>query len=148
MNVLDLLHTDHQTVDKLFAELLSTPSTRKARREELFATLKSELIRHSHAEEKVFYPPLREKKQSHDVVEEGIGEHHHVEDLLARMEAIPADSDDWLDSVQKLKECVEHHVREEEGEIFDDARSLLGEQVLEAMTDRIRQVKQAELPKQ
>ncbi|MGE5504230.1 MAG: hemerythrin domain-containing protein [Actinomycetota bacterium] len=148
MNVLDLLHTDHETVSKLFAEMLSTPSTRKGRREELFATLKSELIRHSHAEEKVFYPPLREKKQSHDIVEEGIGEHHHVEDMLAQMDAIPADSDDWLDSVQKLKECVDHHVREEEGEIFDDARSLLDEQVLEGMTDQIRQAKRDELSQQ
>lgn len=145
MNVLELLKQDHQTVDRLFSKVLSTSSADKARRDELFATLRGELLRHAHAEEKVFYPPLREKRESHDIVEEGIGEHHHVEELLTRLEAIPSDSDDWIDAVQSLKDCVQHHVREEEGEIFDDARKLLGEQALDRMTEEIRQAKQAEM---
>jgi hemerythrin superfamily protein len=144
MNVLELLHQDHETVNKLFSQLLSTPSSDRDRREELFDTLKTELIKHSHAEEKIFYPPLRDKKESHDVVVEGINEHHHVEDMLGQMEALPADSDDWLDAVQDLQEAVQHHVEEEETEIFPDARKLLGEQVLEGMTEKVMEVKREE----
>lgn len=144
MNVLELLKQDHQTVDRLFASMLNTSSADKGRREELFRTLKSELIRHAHAEEKVFYPPLRDKQEAHDIVEEGIGEHHRVEELLRRMETIPADSDDWIDELQSVRDCVRHHVREEEGEIFDDARKLLGEQVLEGMTEKIEEAKRGE----
>lgn len=145
MNVLELLHQDHETVSRLFAQMLSTSSAEKGRREELFETLKGELTRHAHAEEKVFYPPLREKQQTHEIIEEGINEHHHVEDMLAQAAIIPADSDDWLDAMQTLKDNVQHHVREEEGEIFGQARQLLGEAVLDAMTDRVIEAKQAEL---
>ncbi len=144
MNVLDLLKQDHQTVDALFSTMLSTSSADKAHREELFKTLKTELVRHAHAEEKVFYAPLRDKQEAHDVIEEGIGEHHHVEELLQKMEAVPADSDDWLDQLQGVRQCVQHHVEEEEGEIFDDARKLLSAQTLEGMTEKMREAKRNE----
>lgn len=61
----------------------------------------------------MFYPPLRDKQEAHDIVEEGIGEHHRVEELLRRMESIPADSDDWIDELQSVRDCVRHHVRED-----------------------------------
>lgn len=144
MNVLDLLHQDHETANRLFAQLLSTSSADKSRREELFQTLKSELIRHSHAEEKIFYPPLREKRQSHDMVEEGLSEHHHVEEHLSKIQAIPADSDDFMDQIRKLQGEVQHHVSEEEEEIFPQARQLLGEQTLDSMTPRVEEAKRQE----
>jgi hypothetical protein len=87
MNVLELLHQDHQTVSRLFSQLLTTPSTDRPRREQLFQTLKSELLRHS-----------------------------RVEEMLARMEAIPADSDDWQDAVEDLASAFRHHVEEEDGD--------------------------------
>ncbi len=146
MNALELLKFDHETVDKIFASILLTSSVDKAKREELFGALKDALLRHAHAEEKVFYPPLRERKPSHDLVEDGIHEHHVMEERLNRMAAIPMDSDDWLDAVESLKDCVQHHVREEESEIFPKARQLLGDDELDRMGDRIQQAKAQEGP--
>lgn len=146
MNVLDMLKTDHQTVNKLFSDILLTASNEKEKRRELLGQLREELIRHSHAEEKVFYPPLREKQPSHDLIEEGLHEHHSIEERLSHINAIPLDSDDWVDQVQSLKDCVEHHVREEEGEIFPKARQLLGDQELESMSQRMEEAKRQEGP--
>lgn len=146
MNALELLKFDHESVDTIFSKIMLTSSAEKARREELFGALKDALIRHAHAEEKVFYPPLREKKQSHDIVEEGIHEHHVMEERLDKVASIPMDSDDWLDAMESLKECVQHHVREEENEIFPKARQLLGDDVLERMGDQIQDAKAQEGP--
>lgn len=144
MNVLELLRFDHQSVNTIFQSILLTSSADKAKREELFGTLKEALVKHAHAEEKVFYPPLRERQQAHDLIEEGLHEHHSVEDQIARMAAIPADSDDWIDAVQHLKECVQHHVNEEENEIFPKAEQLLGRQRLDQMGDEVEQAKAQE----
>ncbi|HSW51129.1 MAG TPA: hemerythrin domain-containing protein [Bryobacteraceae bacterium] len=146
MNVLEMLRFDHQSVDKIFHSIMLTSSSDKAKREELFGALKEALIKHAHAEEKVFYPPLREKQQAHDIIEEGIHEHHSVEDQLQKMSSIPADSDDWLDAVQHLKDSVQHHVQEEENEIFPKAEQLLGSQRLDQMGDEVEQAKQQEGP--
>lgn len=146
MNALDLLKFDHETVNKLFSSLSLTSSAEKSKREELFGSLKNALIRHAHAEEKEFYPPLREKQQTHDIVEEGIHEHHVMEERLQKVAGIPMDSDDWLDAVESLKDCVQHHVREEEGQIFPKARQLLGDEELERMAGRIESAKAQEGP--
>lgn len=144
MNVLELLRFDHQSVNKIFGSIMLTSSADKAKREELFGALKDALIKHAHAEEKVFYPPLREKQQSHDIIEEGIHEHHSVEDQIQKMASIPADSDDWIDAIQHLKESVQHHVKEEETEIFPKAEQLLGRERLDQMGDQIEQAKAQE----
>lgn len=146
MNVLEILKSDHEAVDRLFSAIQSTPSADRAKREKLFGTLKETLIKHAHAEEKVFYPPLHERQSAHDLIEEGIHEHHSMEERIQRMAGIPADSDDWMDEVAGLKECVQHHVQEEETEIFPKARQLLGEQALDDLAGKVQEAKEAEGP--
>jgi hemerythrin superfamily protein len=146
MNVLDVLHDDHAVTERLFSTLLRTSSADKARREELFHTLKEALIKHSHAEEKVFYPMLRDKQPAHDMIEHGIDEHHQVESLLSRMDSIPADSDDWLDTLETIHAKVQDHVQEEENDVFPKARQLLGEGELNQLTERFMRTKERERP--
>lgn len=146
MNVLDVLHDDHAVAERLFSEILRTSSADKGRREELFHTLKEALIKHSHAEEKVFYPELRDKKPSHDMIEHGLDEHHQVEKLLSQMDKIPADSDDWLDTLESIHAKVKDHVEEEENDIFPKARQLLGDGELNKLTDRFMRTKERERP--
>lgn len=144
MNVLDVLHDDHAVVERLFSDILQTSSANKARRQELFHALREAFIKHSHAEEKVFYPTLRDKKPSHDLVEHGLDEHHEVEAMLAKVESIPADSDDWIDAVEALHAKIKDHVEEEETGIFPKARQLLGEGELNQMTGRFLRTKDRE----
>lgn len=146
MNVLDVLHDDHAVAERLFSDILRTSSGDKKRREELFDTLKEALIKHSHAEEKVFYPKLRDKKPAHDLIEHGTDEHHQVEALLSKMSNIPADSDDWIDTLEAIHAKVKDHVQEEENDIFPKARQLLGEGELNQLTDRFMRTKERERP--
>lgn len=146
MNVLEVLKDDHATVERLFSTILSTSSTDKSRREELFHALKEAVIKHAHAEEKIFYPPLRDKQQAHDMVEHGMDEHHSVERLLQQMEGIPADSDDWIDTLENIHAKIKDHVDEEEQEIFPQAEKLLGNGTLDQMTDRFLKTKEQEGP--
>lgn len=146
MNVLDVLKDDHATVERLFTNILAVSSADKARREKLFHALKEAIIKHSHAEEKIFYPPLREKQQAHDLIEHGVDEHHAVEQLLQRMDGIPADSDDWVDTLESIHEKIKDHVEEEEGDVFRQARQLLGDRELDRMTEAFLATKEKEGP--
>jgi len=146
MNVLDVLHDDHAVVERLFSDILRTSSADKARREELFHALKEAFIKHSHAEEKVFYPTLRDKKPSHDLIEHGLDEHHYVEKLFSKIDTIPADSDDWLDTLETIHAKIKDHVEEEETDVFPKARQLLGEGELNQMTERFLRTKEREGP--
>lgn len=146
MNVLEVLKDDHATVERLFSTILSTTAADKARREELFHALKEAVLKHAHAEEKVFYAPLREKQQAHDMIEHGLDEHHTVEQLLQKMDGIPADSDDWVDTLESIHDKIKDHVEEEEHEIFPQAEQLLGEKELDRMTDTFLQSKEQEGP--
>lgn len=146
MNVLEVLHDDHAVAERLFSDLMRTSSADKAKRQELFHTLKEALIKHSHAEEKVFYPLLRDKKPAHDMIEHGLDEHHQVESLLSKMDNIPADSDDWLDTLETIHAKVKDHVEEEENDIFPKARQLLGEGELNELTGRFQRTKERERP--
>lgn len=146
MNVIEVLKDDHATVERLFSTILATSSADRARREQLFRALKEAIIKHAHAEEKVFYPPLRDKPQARDMVEHGLGEHHAVESLLQKMDGIPADSDDWVDTLESIHEKIKDHVEEEEREIFPKAAQLLGDQALDRMTDSFVETKEREGP--
>lgn len=146
MNLLDVLHDDHAVVERLFADILRTSSADKARREALFLALKEAVLKHAHAEETVFYPTLRDKKPAHDMVEHGLDEHHQVEMLLQRIEGIPADSDDWLDTLETIHAKIKDHVEEEESDIFPKARQLLGEGELSQMTGRFLRSKARKEP--
>lgn len=146
MNLLDVLHDDHAVVERLFSDILRTSSADKARRQELFQALREAFVKHSHAEEKVFYPTLRDKKPSHDLIEHGLDEHHEVESLFDKMTAIPADSDDWIDTLETIHAKIKDHVEEEETGVFPKARQLLGEGELNQMTERFLRTKERERP--
>lgn len=146
MNVLEVLKDDHATVERLFSNILATSSSDKKRREELFHALKEAIIKHSHAEEKVFYPLLVDKKPAHDMIEHGVGEHHMVESLLNKMDGIPADSDEWIDTLENIHSKIKDHVEEEEHEIFPKAEQLLGHPKLDQITDPFLETKEKEGP--
>lgn len=134
MNVYEVLKRDHQEARILFQKIegLGPSNTRQ----QMFEKLKDLLTRHSKAEEKLFYPKLRDQTQTHDLVEDAFQEHHHIDELLANMETLAPDSDQWLAALHTLSECVEHHVQEEESQMFPKAQPLLGAEA-EALGDKI-----------
>ena len=122
MDPFELLKTDHQKVSTLFEQIGSASGDAKMR---IFRQLKQELDIHTHIEETIFYPALEREKQTREITLEAYEEHRVVKDLLAQLDAAASADDGWDARLSVLKENVEHHVEEEEGELFDKASDVL-----------------------
>ncbi len=129
MDAFKLLKTDHQKVAQLFKEIESATGSGKA---QLFSQLRSELDLHAHVEEKFLYPALENKEPSREITLEAYEEHKVVKDLLAEL-ATQAINEEWDAKLKVLKENVEHHVEEEEGELFDKAEKVLSDEQIERL---------------
>ena len=140
MDAFELLKNDHAKVSSLFDRI--EPATDATTRQQLFAQLKQELELHAHIEETILYPVLKAAAETRDITEEGYEEHQEVKDLLAELEATPADSEEWSDMIVELRENVEHHVEEEEGEMFTKARRVLSEQQINEIGAKLSAEKQ------
>jgi hemerythrin-like domain-containing protein len=137
MDALTLLKDDHQKMRKLLTELESTTERGVKTREELYSTIKGELMVHEAIEEEIFYPALKEHPKAKDIVLEGYEEHHVVDVVMAELEGLPVDDESWGAKAKVMKENVEHHMEEEEGEMFSKARQVFDRQELEELGERM-----------
>ena len=141
MNAFELLKQDHEKVSGLFEKLEPTTERAVKTREELFEKLKNELDIHAEIEERIFYPALKEAAETRDIVMEGFEEHKIVKQLLEEMSALSVDTEEWTAKLTVLKENVEHHVEEEEGEMFKGARQVLSKEQAEELGARMESQK-------
>ncbi len=119
-----MLKEDHQKVKKLLAELETTTERGVKTRSELFATIKGELTVHEIIEEEIFYPELKAHPKAKDIVLEGYQEHHVVDVLMSELESLDVGDETWGAKAKVMKENIEHHIEEEEGEMFRTARQV------------------------
>ena len=136
MSILNLLKEDHAAVSDLLEEMAETTGRAAKKRQELFEQVKTALMAHSHAELEIFYRPLLEQGDDQDALLEAEVEHQVVERLLLDVEQTDPTDEKWLAKVTVLKELVEHHVKEEEGNIFKMARKTFDKEQLEEMGQR------------
>lgn len=132
-DALELLHRDHEEVQKLFRRIQRTEGREK---EQLAREVTQRLEAHAMLEEQVFYPFLREATGRVDVMEEADIEHEAAKRMLEELESAQPESPRFDALLKVLGEYVEHHVREEESVIFPLARKTgvdldaLGEELL------------------
>ena len=143
MDALTLLKNDHDKVKKLLTELESTTDRAEKKRSELFATIKGELTVHEIIEEEIFYPELKAHPKAKDIVLEGYEEHHVVDLLMSELEALPVDDESWGAKSMVMKENIEHHIEEEEGEMFKQARQVFDRKELDDLGARMETRKTA-----
>ena len=141
MNPFNLLKSDHEKVAGILESIDQTTERAAKGRDELLARLKEELDLHTKIEEEIFYPALEDSKETRDITLEAYEEHRLVKQLLSELEAAPKDTEEWTAKFTVLKENVEHHVEEEEGEMFPKARKALSEDEIETLGDRIQEAK-------
>src|SRR4028118_1320438 len=142
MDAITLLKTDHEKVSGIFEKLEETTESAEKTREELFTQLKQELDVHSHIEETIFYPVLKKSEETRDITMEGIQEHHVVKLLLRELDAMGVGTETWTAKLKVLKENVEHHVEEEEDDMFKSAREVLSKEQLEELGALMEREKQ------
>ncbi|HEX6182446.1 MAG TPA: hemerythrin domain-containing protein [Pyrinomonadaceae bacterium] len=141
MNAFQLLKEDHKKVDGLFKQLEPTTERAEKTRTELFARLKGELDVHARVEETIFYPAIKQEAETREIVLEGFEEHHVVKMLLKELEELPVDTEQWTAKLKVLQENVEHHVEEEEGEMFQKARQVLTEEQINRLGAQMEEEK-------
>ena len=147
MDAITLLKEDHKKVSGIFEKLEPTTERGVKTRDELFAQLKQELDIHAHIEETIFYPVLKREAETREITLEGFEEHHVIKTLLGELEETAPDTEQWGAKLKVLKENVEHHVEEEEGEMFKAAREVFSKEQFEEMGARMEAEKKAQQQK-
>ncbi len=137
MDALQLLKRDHDKVKKLLTEGEETTERAEKTRTELLATIKQELTVHEDIEETIFYPALKEHPKAKDIVLEAYEEHNVVDTVMGELEATDVSDERWAAKFKVMKENIEHHIEEEEGEMFKQARSVFDAEELRDLGERM-----------
>ena len=152
MNAIDLITSDHATVEQLFrsveagrssgsaAQPVSNPSP--ADTATLVGTIVRELSIHAALEEQMVYPTLRLRVENGNALADAaIAEHQTVKNLLAQLEAMAPDGSGFDDTLAQLIANVRQHVQEEEAGILPQLRAKLSDQELELFGTLMGQAK-------
>ncbi len=145
MDAIAMLKADHDKVKELLTELDSTTERGVKRRTELFSTIKEELTVHEVIEEEIFYPALKAHPKAKDIVLEAYEEHHVVDVLMGELSALDVSDETWGAKALVMKENIEHHIEEEEGEMFRQARRVFDAAELRELGDRMAARKETAL---
>lgn len=142
MDILQLLKADHDKVKEIISTLCETSTTAIKTQIKLFNTLKDELELHEKIEETIFYPVLKKHQETKDLVLEAFEEHHVVDLILEELEKIEPKEEDWKPKLTVLKENLEHHIKEEESELFPKTKKLLDQATLNEMGQEMQKTKE------
>lgn len=134
MDPFELLKADHKKVAQLFDKLEAASGKAKL---DVFKKIKSELELHTHIEETIFYPALKTPEETHDLTLEAYEEHKVVKRLLSELTAATSANEEWKAKATVLRENVEHHVDEEENELFDKADDALSDEQIESLGEQM-----------
>jgi hypothetical protein len=133
-----LLETDHRRFEALFAQGGKTSERAGKTRARLLETLAAELNVHELLEEKILYPALESHPEARDKVLEGYQEHHVADVVVKELRELATSDETWGAKFKVLKENIEHHIKEEEREMFRTARAVLSREELDDLGARMR----------
>ena len=120
-----MLKADHEEVHAMFEEYEGLGDRANVSKHKLVAQICKALKIHTQIEEEIFYPAVREaSKETEDMVDEAVVEHASAKDLIAQLEEMDPEDDLYDAKVKVLGELIDHHVEEEEEEMFPKARKL------------------------
>ena len=142
VDAIALLKADHKKVRALLETLDGTDNA--ARRSKLIGQIELELKVHAQIEEEIFYPAFRQKAENSDEIQtflEAKEEHGLVDIMLPKVKASKPDSDDFAARGKVLKDLVVHHAKEEEKEMFKQARDLFDRDELRSLGDQLQRRK-------
>ncbi len=127
-DAISLLKDDHKKVKALLEALEKTTERAAKRRVTLLGQIEKELTVHTNIEETIFYPAFRDavtKRDDREMYFEALEEHHVVKLVLPEIKETDATSEPFAAKAKVLKELVTHHAKEEEREMFPEARKVL-----------------------
>lgn len=133
MDAISLLTKQHRKVEQLFSEI-EKDSTQN--RSELMNDLAKNLIAHMKIEEEIFYPSSKEIDEK--LVEESYEEHQKALMILDTILAEEIEEQEVDELLEKLKSAIEHHVKEEEQQLFPKCKAAMEQEDLKEIGDEMQ----------
>lgn len=143
-SIYDAITADHEKHRDLLATIANTEGDSVARRKawnSFYCDIKS----HSAAEEEEFYAVLMKETWGQDTARHSVAEHHALDEIVEELNDMDMSSPGWLTRFKTLKHDYEHHMEEEEDEVFTRAKKVVGEEENNAYGTRFRKRKAKEL---
>lgn len=144
MDIFDILEKEHNQHRRLMNEIAETQGNSSERRK-LFKMLKDDVMAHANAEEQSLYAAMLEDPKLQEKGRHSVAEHKELDDFFAELEKTDMTSSSWLKTFNALKDRLEHHMVEEEDEIFKAADKEISGQTADRMADLFAKRKEAEL---
>ena len=141
MDIYTALKNDHEELKGLLSELLELDKDDDYRNV-VIDQVKNHLVPHSRAEESVFYNAIRAVGSDNSNVMHSYKEHMEAEALLRGLQVKDITNSDWKTTAQNLKTALEHHIAEEEGKVFSEAKTMFSEEEAEMMGKAFLQLKE------
>jgi hemerythrin superfamily protein len=137
----DILKEDHEKVMSLFEQIEEGEEMEVEEMGDIFSQIQQELEAHMDLEESYFYPVLEESDETRQEALEAYEEHKVAKLVLNDFGNIGQDDERWKAKLKVLKELVEHHVQEEEGNVFKMAKKVIDKDQIQEITENIEQQK-------
>ncbi|MCD6044978.1 MAG: hemerythrin [Gammaproteobacteria bacterium] len=131
MNIISMLKSDHKEVAAMLKKLLQSRTTKS--RDSIFSKIYEALAVHAEFEEKTFYPAVKKTAKTKDLVLESYVEHDLIKILLSDIQNMSPKDELWKAKVTVLQEIIKHHVKEEEQDLFLEAKRILDKEQLNNM---------------
>jgi hemerythrin superfamily protein len=144
MNAIDLLKADHERVKGILSQLSESTDRAIKKRVELIGKLEMEITIHTRLEEEVLYPAYKKAggKEQDVMYYEAKEEHRTVDSLvLPDLKVTDPSTPEFAGRVKVVKELLEHHIEEEETEMFPQAKKLLGKATLDELGQQMEMLK-------
>lgn len=143
MDIYKMIKQEHKEVRDIFKQMEdSTERATKGRKQQL-EHLHQALIPHMYAEENLLYPQILNATKERLPILEAFEEHEAAKSLLSTLDSMPVDDERWAAKVKVLEEMITHHIKEEEGEIFKEARKVFSAGEAKGMVERFEHAKQS-----
>lgn len=126
--IYDALKTDHDKHLTLLAKLAATQGDSDERRK-LWQTFYYDVGAHAAAEELAFYSKLIAESDGQSEGRHSVAEHKELDDMIQELNEMEFGSPDWLACFEALKDRYEHHIEEEEDDVFPTAKDVIGADV-------------------
>jgi hemerythrin superfamily protein len=134
MNAIEMLKAQHREVEDLFKEIEKEKDA--GAKDQLFTRIADKLAIHAAIEEHNFYPSVKAKR-TEDILLESLEEHLAIKRVLADLLEIDSLDETFDAKIKLLKEEVQHHVKEEEGDLFPKVRKILSKEDLDVIAQQM-----------
>lgn len=137
VTITQLIQSSPANANELFAKLAATTNGAVKTRESLLNDLKAELELHSRMEEEHLFPALRKHKETKDLVRAAVNDNKQARALLAELEGMPKDGEEFLAKLAELRKTFQQHVRDEKKELLPAVKTALSNEEAQAIADKV-----------